>query len=87
MRFLAFLTGFGLLSAADAWSMPREYPIRPSSDGHHFVDSAGKPFFWQADTVWTLFHRLTLEEAGMLLDDRAAKGFNMIQAVGLIMFG
>lgn len=40
----------------------------------------GKPFFWLGDTAWLLFSKLTLEEARAYLEDRAQKGFNVIQA-------
>jgi hypothetical protein len=36
-----------------------------------------------ADTVWPLFHRLGREEAVRYLEDRARKGFSVIQAVAL----
>jgi len=29
-------------------------PIRVSSDGRHFVDRDGRPFFWLGDTAWPL---------------------------------
>lgn len=52
-----------------------------SPDKRHFVDQAGQPFFWLGDTAWDLFWRLTREETDEYLRDRAAKGFNVIQAV------
>ena len=39
-----------------------------------------KPFFWLGDTAWLLFSRLSAEEARTYIDNRAAKGFNVIQA-------
>lgn len=39
----------------------------------------GKPFFWLGDTAWLLLEKLTFEEALVYLDNRAAKGFNVIQ--------
>lgn len=54
------------------------------SDNHRFLVTAdGKPFFWLGDTAWELFHRLNREEALQYLDDRAGKGFTVIQAVAL----
>ena len=38
------------------------------------------PFFYLADTAWTLFTRLRFEEALRYFDDRAAKGFTVVQA-------
>ena len=45
------------------------------------MTESGMPFFWLGDTAWELFHRLTLEEADFYLQNRAQKGFNVIQAV------
>ncbi|CAG8959600.1 hypothetical protein HYFRA_00001502 [Hymenoscyphus fraxineus] len=67
--------------------MPAEYPIQASPNGRHFVTSTGEPFFWQADTAWVMFHRLTLSEVESYLEDRAAKGFNMLLAVAVNQFG
>lgn len=47
-----------------------------------YVES-GKPFFYLGDTAWELFHRLDREEARRYLEDRARKGFTVIQAVAL----
>jgi hypothetical protein len=41
----------------------------------------GSPFFYLGDTAWELFHRLDREEADEYLENRAAKGFTVIQAV------
>lgn len=56
-------------------------PIRVSPDGHFLTKPDGEPFFWLADTGWSLFTRLTREEADDYLRDRATKGFTVIQAV------
>ena len=54
------------------------------SDNQRFLQHAdGRPFFWLADTCWELFHRCTREDAALLLEDRAKKGFTVIQAVAL----
>ena len=54
------------------------------SDNHRFiVTEQGEPFFWLGDTAWELFHRLNREEAIRYLDDRASKGFTVVQAVAL----
>jgi hypothetical protein len=47
------------------------------------VTADGRPFFWLGDTAWELFHRLNREEATRYLEDRASKGFTVIQAVAL----
>ncbi len=55
--------------------------LQVSEDGHHLRFADGTPFFWLGDTGWELFHRLTLEEIKLYLDNRKAKGFNVIQCV------
>lgn len=58
------------------------------SDNQRFLQHAdGRPFFYLGDTAWELFHRLNGEEAGLYLEDRRAKGFNVIQAVALSELG
>src|ERR1044071_6109171 len=60
--------------------------LEVTPDGHYLRFTDGTPFFWLGDTGWELFHRLTLEEIKTYLDNRAAKGFNVIQAVALAEF-
>ena len=54
-----------------------------SENQRFLVSEDGQPFFWLGDTAWELFHRLDQEEAKFYLDDRAEKGFTVIQAVAL----
>ena len=56
-------------------------PLKISPNGRYFMTADGKPFFWLGDTGWLLFSKLTREEAIKYLDDRKAKGFNVIQAM------
>ncbi|MBE0542527.1 MAG: DUF4038 domain-containing protein [Verrucomicrobia bacterium] len=63
-----------------ARSLPR---LKVSANQRFLVSADGKPFFWLGDTAWELFHRLDRTEAEFYLRDRAAKGFNVIQAVAL----
>jgi uncharacterized protein DUF4038 len=56
-------------------------PIRASKNGHFLVQPNGEPFFWLGDTGWALFERLDREDADKYLQDRARKGFTVIQAV------
>ncbi len=51
--------------------------------GRYLVTERGTPFFYLGDTAWELFHRLTRKEAEQYLNDRASKGFTVIQAVAL----
>ncbi|HLN54975.1 MAG TPA: glycoside hydrolase family 140 protein [Bacteroidales bacterium] len=57
--------------------------LKVSPDGHFLVHEDGTPFFYLGDTAWELFHRLNREEAVKYLEDRAAKGFTVIQAVAI----
>jgi hypothetical protein len=57
-----------------------------SPNGHYLQYEDGLPFFWLGDTAWELFHRLTISEINTYLDNRKAKGFNVIQAVALAEF-
>jgi len=57
--------------------------LRVSENGRRLVYEDGTPFFWLGDTAWELFHRLDREEATRYLQDRAEKGFTVIQAVVL----
>jgi hypothetical protein len=56
-------------------------PIRTSPNGRFFIDRNGSPFFWLGDTQWQLFRDFTLEEAEIILKDRARKGFSVIQVM------
>lgn len=58
-------------------------PLKISGNRRFLVTASGEPFFWLGDTAWELFHRLDREEAALYLEDRAAKGFNVIQAAAL----
>ncbi len=57
--------------------------LKVSENHRYLVTSEGKPFFYLADTAWELFHRLNREEATRYLEDRARKGYTVIQAVAL----
>ena len=60
--------------------------LKVTADGHYLQFEDGLPFFWLGDTGWELFHRLTKEEINIYLENRRAKGFNVIQAVILAEF-
>src|SRR5918993_4903981 len=57
--------------------------LKISENKRFLVTSEGKPFFYLGDTAWELFHRLNREQADKYLEDRAKKGFTVIQAVAL----
>ena len=58
-----------------------------SPNKRFLVTDRGSPFFYLGDTGWCLFHRLNREEAGVYLENRAANGFTVIQAVVLAEHG
>lgn len=58
-------------------------PIVVSPNGHFLQYADGTPFFYLGDTAWELFHRLSREEADDYLNDRAHKGFTVVQAVAV----
>jgi hypothetical protein len=51
-----------------------------SSNGRCFVDQDGKPWFYFGDTAWLMFQRLDDAETEEYLQDRAGKGFTVVQA-------
>ena len=60
--------------------------LRVSENGRFLVHEDGTPFFYLADTGWTVLQRLTLPESERYLRDRAAKGFTAIQVMGISEF-
>ncbi|HKJ78841.1 MAG TPA: glycoside hydrolase family 140 protein [Prolixibacteraceae bacterium] len=57
--------------------------LRVNESQRYLETTDGKPFLWIGDTAWELFHKLNREEATEYLENRAAKGFSVIQAVVL----
>lgn len=78
MRLLILLVLASL--AVSAGPLPG---LRISPNKRYLVTAEGKPFFYLGDTAWELFHRLNREEATQYLENRARKGFTVVQAVGL----
>src|SRR5215467_851792 len=54
--------------------------LKVSPNGRYFEDQHGKPFFYLGDTAWLLFQRFDHAEVEEYLQDRAGKGFTVIQA-------
>jgi Protein of unknown function (DUF4038)/Putative collagen-binding domain of a collagenase len=77
--------GLGVKSGIDAAAY--ETPLIPdltvSANHRYFVDAAGDPFFWMADTAWSMPINLTREEVDEYLDKRVAQGFTVIQTVAI----
>lgn len=78
--FVVPMTFGGTASAQSDAPLP---PLQASADGHRLVQPDGSPFFWLGDTAWELLHRLDREEVQTYLDDRAEKGFTVVQTVVL----
>ena len=57
--------------------------LKVSENKRFLVHEDGRHFFYLGDTAWELFHRLNREQADAYLEDRARKGFTVIQAVAL----
>ncbi len=64
-----------------------ERRLRVSENGRYLTYDDGTPFFYLGDTAWELFHRLDRDEAARYLNNRAQKGFTVIQAVVLAQLG
>jgi len=73
----------GLWAATSGLGAASPGPARLQIGANHrfLVQSDGRPFFYLGDTAWELFHRLTRAEADRYLEDRARRGFTVIQAV------
>ncbi|MFC1975274.1 glycoside hydrolase family 140 protein [Chloroflexota bacterium] len=57
--------------------------LKVAPNGRYLEYIDGTPFFYLGDTAWELFHRLNREEAIRYLEDRAKKGFTVIQTVAI----
>jgi hypothetical protein len=71
-----------LFTACSAGAAPTTQPlpaIRVADNHRYFVKTDGTPFFWLADTAWGIFNHAAPADADLYLDDRAAKGFTVIQ--------
>lgn len=72
------LMWFDAIKASD--DVPFDH-IEVSENQGFLTHQGGKPFFFLGDTAWELFHRLDRDEAKLYIEDRAKKGFTVIQAV------
>jgi hypothetical protein len=71
----------GLMLAALGLGAAPLPAIKVADNQRYFVKADGTPFFWLADTAWGIFNHPTPAEVDLYLDDRAAKGFTVIQGV------
>jgi len=78
------LLGFffiALISFSTSQSLPRLEVLKSGDGAHHFLAQDGtKPFFWAADTAWTIFHNANDSTLNTYLTDRSSKNFNVIQS-------
>jgi hypothetical protein len=65
-------------SSASASAARASFASGVSDDGRSFVDQHGKPWFGLGDSAWSLFGELDRGEVLVYLDDRAARGFNLV---------
>jgi hypothetical protein len=68
-------------STAEPADILKHGGLTVSENKRFLVHEDGTPFFYLGDTAWELFHRLNREEADKYLENRAQKGFTVIQAV------
>ncbi len=54
-----------------------------SVNGRGLETESGKPFFWLADTAWTMTTELHWKDVKAYLENRKEKGFSVIQIVAL----
>jgi len=80
---VAGLLAFTLAATAQSGAAEKALRLKVSENRRYLVREDGKPFFYLGDTAWELFHRLDRAEADRYLEDRARKGFTVIQAVAL----
>lgn len=79
--FLIFMTALFLAGCQDNPDNDRSLLV--ASNDRYLTYPDGTPFLWIGDTAWELFHKLDREEAVEYLENRAEKGFSVIQAVVL----
>jgi len=58
-----------------------DFRLRVSDNQRHLIDHRGRPFFWLGDTGWKMLVSLTEDETEAYLEDRRAKGFNVVQCI------
>jgi hypothetical protein len=83
LLIMACVVACALTIAANARAAEKVQRLKVSENRRFLVKEDGSPFFYLGDTAWELFHRLNREEADRYLQDRAKKGFTVIQAVAI----
>jgi len=82
-KFLVIPLLYLLISAKSAAQPWKDHGMLGISkeNPHYFQFQDGTPFFWLGDTGWEMLHRLNREEIAVYMENRKAKGFNVIQTV------
>jgi hypothetical protein len=62
---------------------PSGQPVNPelkvSGNNRYLVNADEEPFFWMGGTAWGMSEWLTREDVDIYFDNRAEKGFNLVQ--------
>lgn len=61
-----------------AASFTPTYPLKLDTSQRYLIDQNNHPVFWSGDAAWSLIVQLSNSDVGYYLDDRKAKGFNVI---------
>jgi hypothetical protein len=90
-KVILVLAGVGLLnfgtqgakpeSLEAAWTTARTtpaFPLKLSADRRYLIDQHDQPFLVIGDSPWSLIVEPTPAQVDLYLDDRAAKGFNLL---------
>jgi len=75
----AALSLAAVAALAQEFDFENRFPLRTSANGRYLIDQQNRPFFYQADTPWTLGYEWTMAEVDEYLRTRRAQGFNVIQ--------
>jgi hypothetical protein len=73
---LGLVISVGPIQAAAPWD---HGPLQVSANGRYFQQADGTPFFWLGDTAWLITQKLGREDIKTYLENRRAKGFNVVQ--------
>lgn len=60
-------------------STDAQFPIAVAGDKRSFVDAAGEPFYYLADTAWNAISRMSTQEFEALASARRDRGFTALQ--------
>lgn len=84
IKYLYALCIIFMFTVQSGFSQSKKLPkLKVSKNQHYFVTEDEKPFFWLGDTGWLAFGKLDREGIVQYLQDRKAKGFNVVQVMVL----